>query len=132
MKAVLLSVGLSAVSAAASQAAVFFTPPFPLDKTSELVVNVVNTCATSATYDIVIKNAITGQNLRHRQGTLAVNRGTILPYSLGASNPLMVYQKITVECRDNAKAKPMIGFAVRDLQTKMPRFTGGTDEGTGI
>jgi hypothetical protein len=128
----LLVTGLTALSTAATQAAVFFTPPFPLDSSSELLVSVVNTCATSATYVIDVKSAINGKVLRRKQGTLTIHRGTVLPWSIGASNPLMIYQKITVECEDNAKARPMVTFEVRDLATKVPRFVGGSTEGTGI
>ena len=133
MKTVLLAIGLTAGSAAVTQAAVFVTPPVPLDPTSELLVSVVNTCATPATFDIAVVNAMTGQVLRRKQGTLAIHRGTALPYSFGSSQTgANVYQKITVECQDGARATPLVAFAVRDLKSKVPRFVGGTLDGTGI
>ena len=133
VKTTLLAIGLTAGSAALAYAAEFVTPPVPLDLSSELVLSVVNTCATPATFDIAVINAMTGQVLRHKQGTLAIHRGTALPYSFGSSQTgANVYEKITVECQDGARATPLVAFAVRDLQSKVPRFVGGTLDGTGI
>ena len=105
----------------------------PLDPTSAFLATAFNACKSPASYDIVIRNAISGKVLRRKQGTLAANRGTILPYSFGASQTgSMVYHNITWECRARAQARPLIGFAVRDLVTKVPRFQGQSQEGTGI
>jgi hypothetical protein len=126
MKSTMLAAALAALSVVTAHAAEFFSPPVPLDPTSEFLAIAFNTCKSPATYDIVIRNATSGKVLRRKQGTLAANRGTILSYSFGASQTgSMVYHNITWECQASARPQPLVGFAVRDLETKAPRFAVG-------
>ena len=132
VKLVLLATTLSLTSAAGAQAATYMTPPVALDTSSDILLTVVNTCTTRASYVITVKNAINGQTLRRKQGTLGVKRGAALSFSWGM--PQLVYQKITFNCLGEAKSnsRPLIGFAVRDRATRVPRYAGSSQEGTGI
>jgi hypothetical protein len=81
----------------------------------------VNICTTPADFDVVVRNAITGAVLRRSQGTLAPNRGRTLPFSFGVERE--VYQK-THGSAAAPRSSLLISFAVRDLETKVPRFVG--------
>jgi hypothetical protein len=125
VKPVLLANALSMTSAVGVQAATYMTAPVALDTSSDILLIVVNTCTARASYVIVVKNAINGQTLRRKQGTLGVKRGAVLSFSWGM--PQLVYQKITFNCLGTAKTKPLIVVTVRDLATKVPRFLGGDE-----
>jgi hypothetical protein len=121
------------LTATPAQAAEFTSPPVPLDPTSELLIAVVNTCTTAADYNIAIRNAVTGAVVRQKQGTIAAQRGTTLPFSFGVEREfMMVYHKITWGCRSTAQPRPLMSYTVRDRETKVPRFVGTSMDGNDI
>ena len=124
MKAILLATTVAVMSGAAAQGATFTSVPVPLDPSSELLVLMVNTCTTTADFNVEVRNAITGAVLRRSQGALAANRGTALPFSFGVERE--VYHKITWECRGTTQQSPLLSYTVRDLETKVPRLVATT------
>jgi hypothetical protein len=135
-----LSAGmLVALATAPAQAASnrFVAGPLPVDITSELVVSVVNTCATSADVRIVIKNAANGAVLGRKHVTIPGKRGAFRTYHSDTLSLELIVANIVVTCQDAtaqraAPPRPLIGVTVRDWETKVPRFIGTSHEGTGI
>jgi len=131
--AVTLALSAGTASAARKEA----SRPLPLDTSSELVVGVVNTCATAADVRIVIKSAADGSVLKHKRFTVAAKRGVALSYHPDGLVDLVVAD-IVVACAAAAPAaravqpRPLTGIVVRDWQTKAPRFLGTTVEGSDI
>jgi hypothetical protein len=114
----------------------FVAGPLPVDRTSEVLVGVVNTCATPARYGIVLKNSADGSVLRKKGGTVAAQRGVLLAWQPDAVDLDLVVATVAVSCEAGAQRTepppPLIGFTVRDRVTKVPRFQGTSHEGTGI
>jgi hypothetical protein len=130
-----LAAWLAAVPGQAS-AGQFVAGPLPVDATSELLVGVVNICASEANYRIILKDAADGAVLRRKDGTVAAKRGVALAWRPEVNLDLVV-ATVAVSCEADAglraePPRPLIGFTVRDRVTKVPRFYGSQTEGTGI
>jgi hypothetical protein len=115
----------------------FVVGPLPVDFTSELLVGIVNTCATPADVRVVVKNAATGAVLGRRSLTIASKRGAFHTYHSETLSLDLVVANLVVTCQDAtaqraAQPRPLIGVTVRDWETKVPRFHGSQTEGTGI
>ena len=116
------------------------SPALPLDTRSELVVGLVNTCATSADVHVVIKDAATNTVLRRAHRTIAAKRGTVLTYHSGSVRYDLVVVTGKVTCQAATLQRParfplLISITVRDWETKVPRFgcfIGDTMEGNCI
>lgn len=134
MKSIPIAIALATMSAAAAAApnTSFVSAPLPVDKTSELVVAVVNTCATAAVFKVSIKDGASGAVLASKQGTVAAKRGVVLTYHSGSIDRDLVVAGVGIACQTAARPVPLISFTVRDWQTKVPRFAGDSQEGTGI
>jgi hypothetical protein len=131
-----LIAGLALAGPAPAAAAQFVAGPLPVDATSELLVGVVNTCASEASYRIVLKNAVDDSVLRRRGGSVAAKRGVAFAWR-PEGNLNLVVATVSVNCETGAEQRaepppPLIGFTVRDRVTKVPRFYGSQTEGTGI
>jgi hypothetical protein len=88
---------LALTAGSASAASLEASRPLPLDTSSELVVGVVNTCATAADVRIVIKSTVDGSVLRVRRFAVAAKRGAFLSYHPTAAVDLVV-ANIAVTC----------------------------------
>jgi hypothetical protein len=131
-----LIAGLTMAGPTPAAAAQFVAGPLPVDATSELLVGVVNTCASEARYRIVLKDAADGSALRRKGGSVAAKRGVSLVWRPQADVNLIV-ATVSVTCEADAglraePPRPLIGFTVRDRVTKVPHYVGTSHEGTGI
>jgi hypothetical protein len=128
IKSALFAVTLVAISAAPAHA-VLIAMLLPFHKASELVVGIVSRCDKPASYTLLIKNAVNNELLYRTSGRIGANHGVALPYSFGANQTGWFRVGVKWECPelDAAKQRPLVGFTVRDADTKVPRFLGGDE-----
>lgn len=134
MKSILFAAALMAMSAVPAHA-VLVGLLLPFHATSEMVVGIVSRCGSTASYRLVIKNALNDAVLYAKAGRLAAGRGVALPWSLGGSqHAAMVRVGVKWECSELGEAgrRPLVGVTVRDRVTKVPQFQGTAQEGSGI
>ena len=127
VSSVLKSLFVLAVCALPALADTKFTPPITIDASSEIVVSLVNPGAASVTYSIVFYDAVTGESLVTRQGTLAGLRGVT-----AALNQATARDAIVAIVSISGNRAQLTSFTVRDRITKVPRYTGTPADGTGI
>ena len=127
VSSVLKSLLVLAVCALPALADTKFTPPITIDASSEIVVSLVNPGAASVTYSIVFYDAVTGESLVTRQGTLAGLRGVT-----AALNQATARDAIVAIVSISGNRAQLTSFTVRDRITKVPRYTGTPADGTGI
>jgi hypothetical protein len=123
MKSILLAVALAALTTVPAHAVlVGLLLPFKAGA-SEVLVGIVNRCATPMTYNVVIQKGTTGAVLARSRGTLDPDHGTALPYSFGATQTGSFVRAIVKwECPDPVVTRPLISVALRDKETKVPLF----------
>lgn len=103
------------------------TAPFPVDASSEAMVAVLNTCTVVSSYQVVMFNSVTGEQVATQQGTLAFLRSATVTYVPGAHRDAIV-AVITSSCNRSRSS-----VTVRDRVTKVASFIGGAGgDGQGI
>ncbi len=126
----------------AAIAVLFTTPAFagtanrassalPVPVGTELVANVVNTCAEDATYVVKFKNPVNGAQLKQTTGSLEGKRGVAVKYSAAVARPL-VSASVSLTCPNTAAPKPLVSVILQDIETGVPHVAGDVQEGTGI
>ncbi len=101
--------------------------PFPVDVTSEAAIAVVNACAVQTQYTVAVYDALTGETLLSKQGTVAGLRGKVEVLTPPVSRDALV-AVVSTSC---AKA-PLASITIRDRVTKAPRFFDDMMEGSMI
>ena len=103
------------------------TAPFPVDASSEAMVAVLNTCTAASSYQVVMFNSQTGEQVATQQGTLAFLRSATVTFVPGAHRDAIV-AVVTSSCNRSRSS-----VTVRDRVTKVASFVSGSGgDGTGI
>jgi hypothetical protein len=84
-----------------------------------MVVSVVNTCPTSATYTLLIKTAANGSNLFSTGGSIPADRGvTVIFRSASVARSLVVAQ-VSINC-PTAEPDPLVGVVLANAANGIP------------
>jgi hypothetical protein len=127
MKSILFALAVTAASVVPAHA-VLVGLLLPFHATSEMVVGIVSRCGSTASYRLVVRNALNDTVLYAKAGRLAAGRGVALPWSLGGlQHATMLRVGVKWECSELDAARqrpPLVGVTVRDLTTKVPQYMG--------
>lgn len=96
--------------------------PIPLVAADEIVVGIVNTCGTDATWKVVGRNAADGTDFATAEGTVASNRGVQVALASAAETDVQAVVALAVSCSGKRSTRPLVGLFLADGTTHQPRL----------
>ncbi|BBE70627.1 hypothetical protein [Oharaeibacter diazotrophicus] len=96
--------------------------PIPLVAADEIVVGIVNTCGTDATYTVVGRNAADGTDFATAEGTVASNRGVQVALASAEESDVQAVVALAVSCAGKRSTKPLVSLFLADGTTHLPRL----------